>query len=130
MKQRILILIATVFLSSTIAQAATAQYVERWPAWAYQAGLDAESVPPRASNAVIPAGIIGDGSRDHRYAGLWTGVGLAVGLVVFSAVTFCGTEDSACSVGNLAKATVLTIPLLGITGALIGSAIPKHGARN
>jgi hypothetical protein len=130
MKQSILILIATVFLSSTIAQAATAQYVERWPAWAYQAELNAESVPPQASNAVIPAGIIGDGSRDHRYAGLWTGVGLGVGLVALAVVSACETEDSRCSVGNLAKATVITVPVLGIIGALIGSAIPKHGARN
>lgn len=128
MKQSMLILIATVFLSSTIVQAATAQYVERWPAWAYHSGLDVESVPPQASNAGIPAGILGDGSRDHRYAGLWTGVGLAVGLVALAVVSVCETENSRCSVGNLAKATAITVPVLGIIGALIGSAIPKHGA--
>ena len=126
MKQRLLILITTVLLSSTMAQAATAQYMERWPAWAYHSGLGAEDGPPVASNALIPAGILGDGSRDYRYTGLWVGVGIAAGLLLTAPVTVCQLEGSSCSVGKFAKAALISVPILGITGALIGGLFPKH----
>ena len=110
-----------------MAQAATAQYMERWPAWAYHSGLGAEDGPPEPSNAVIPAGILGDGSRDYRYTGLWVGVGIAAGLLLTAPFTVCqAAEGSSCSVGGFAKAALFSVPILGITGALIGGLFPKH----
>jgi hypothetical protein len=69
-------------------------------------------------------GLLGDGSRDHRYDGFFVGAGAAAGLYMLSVASFCGREDATCSAGNLLKAAGI-VPIFGILGAFIGGGISK-----
>jgi hypothetical protein len=70
-------------------------------------------------------GILGDGSRDHRYAGFWTGLAVGTGLTLLGAA-YCSDSDTGCRPGQPWKGAIIAIPVLAGTGALIGTMFPKH----
>lgn len=77
---------------------------------------------PEATPATI--GILGDGSHDHRYAGLWIGLGLGATLTALN-LMFCSDRDTGCSTSRpLTYGPIMTV-VLGTTGALVGAQIGR-----
>lgn len=72
-------------------------------------------------------GVLGDGSKDHRYGGMWIGLGLGAMLTVVNYAR-CSNPDTGCSTSRpLIYGPIMTV-VLGTTGALIGAQIPKAQA--
>lgn len=69
-------------------------------------------------------GIFGDGSNDHRYTGMWIGLGLGAGLTALS-VMFCADPDTGCEISRPLTYGPLMTFVLGVTGALIGAQIGR-----
>ena len=70
------------------------------------------------------SGLLGDGSKDHRYAGMYVGLGIGIVLIIAN-VAHCNNRDTGCeSEKTLARAPVVLV-LLGGVGAIIGKALPK-----
>lgn len=70
-------------------------------------------------------GLLGDGSRDHRYAGMYSGMALS-GLFLIASLSICSDPDTSCDSGRAITAFPVALVFLGGVGALIGSAFPKH----
>ena len=70
------------------------------------------------------AGILGDGSHDHRYTGMWIGLGLGAGVTALN-VMFCADPDTGCEISRPLTYGPLMTFVLGVTGALIGAQIGR-----
>lgn len=91
-------------------------------------GVSALQWTPGMEKAVSPRarhGLLGDGSNDHRYEGMYTGLVLD-GLLVITSLAVCGDPDMGCHSERLLLAVPVSMAFLGGVGALIGGAIPKH----
>jgi hypothetical protein len=97
----------------------------------------AQQIAPRASvvftaSTAAPAattpstGILGDGSQDYRYTGMWVGVGTALALS-FVSYEFCRGSDGGCdaSAGRVVLGTLLMTAVTGTIGALVGAQFDK-----
>ncbi len=71
------------------------------------------------------AGLLGDGSRDHRYAGMYVGLALGGALIALNLI-YCGDPDSSCDSGRVITRSPVALVFLGGVGALIGRLFPKH----
>jgi hypothetical protein len=69
-------------------------------------------------------GILGSGAKDHRYTGMWVGLG-TWGLLTGLGVIMCQGRGE-CNPHNLGLKLVGSAALLGGVGAMIGRAFPKH----
>jgi hypothetical protein len=69
-------------------------------------------------------GLLGDGSKDHRYAGMYVGLGLGAVLVVAN-LAYCRDTDTGCDSGKVVTRAPIALIFLGGIGALIGRAFPK-----
>lgn len=72
----------------------------------------------------LQGGIFGDGSSDHRYTGMWVGLGVGIGATLLGAA-FCSDSDTACQPGQPWSGVPIVLPVLAVTGALIGGLFPK-----
>ena len=66
-------------------------------------------------------GILGRGDQDHRYEGLYVGLGAGAAFSIWSAAQCSGRHDC---LNPLAVGLLITT-LAGLTGALVGGALPK-----
>lgn len=82
-----------------------------------------QPVTVASSRAAI--GIIGSGAKDHRYTGLYVGLGTAVLGGVIGIVS-CTNQDASCDVQKHVLGTIAAAAILGGVGAMIGRAFPKH----
>lgn len=76
------------------------------------------SVAPEAT------GLIGSGSSDYRYTGMYVGLGLSA-LVSVLSLAYCADSDNSCDTSAAWLRIPITAIVLGGIGAMIGSAIPK-----
>jgi hypothetical protein len=76
---------------------------------------------PDATTA-MSTGILGDGSKDYRYTGMWVGVGTALALS-YVGYELCHNDDGGCdaSAGRVVLGTLLATAVTGTIGALIGA---------
>jgi hypothetical protein len=81
----------------------------------------APAVSPEARAEGSGHGIFGDGSHDYRYPGLFVGVGAGAALSIW----FITSDDGEASTGSLLAGSLLVTAVLGVTGALIGSAFRR-----
>jgi hypothetical protein len=93
------------------------------------ARLSAQQLPPVVSgipDAVPspPIALVFGHPGDYRLEGLIAGAAIVGGAVTFLAVALCGQSDS-CATGDAVLVSVGAFALGGLTGALIGGAIPK-----
>lgn len=93
------------------------------------ARLSAQQLPPVVSgipDAVPPphGALVFGHPGDYRLEGLIAGAAIVGGAVTFLAVALCGQSDS-CATGDAVLVSVGAFALGGLTGALIGGAIPK-----
>ena len=72
----------------------------------------------------LNGGILGDGSKDHRFTGMWIGLGLAASAIAWSAV-YCADSDAGCRAGQPWSGIPIALPVLAGAGALIGALFPK-----
>lgn len=90
-----------------------------------------ESVAPSWSQPAAPsvnlaaAGIIGSGAKDHRYTGMYVGLGTWALYWTLGLIACQGTEGG-CNTDNLGFRLVGSAALLGGVGAMIGRAFSKH----
>jgi hypothetical protein len=70
-------------------------------------------------------GLLGDGSKDHRYTGMYVGLGLGAVLVVLN-LAHCDNSDTGCDSGRTISRAPVALVFLGGLGALIGRAFRKH----
>jgi len=116
-----LVAVAILFCS-VVARAAVAQGPQMLPP---------ESVAPswRQSTALLAdhsaTGILGSGAKDHRYTGMWVGLG-TWGLLTGLSLIMCQGGEGGCNTDNLGFKLVGSAALLGGVGAMIGRAFPKQ----
>jgi hypothetical protein len=80
----------------------------------------------RFATEVRPAsGLLGDGSKDHRYAGMYTGLGIGALLIIVN-LSYCGDLNSNCDSGRVLTRAPVALVFLGGIGALIGRAFPRE----
>ena len=70
------------------------------------------------------SGLLGDGRRDHRYAGMYTGFGIAA-LLIIGNLSYCRDPDSGCDSGRVLTRAPVVLVFLGGVGALVGRMFPK-----
>lgn len=78
-------------------------------------------IPPEARTKDSGHGIFGDGSHDYRYPGLFVGVGAGAALSIW----FITSDEGEVSTGGLLAGSLLMTAVLGVAGALIGSAFHR-----
>lgn len=91
--------------------------------WAAQA-------PAPVALGMDQSGILGDGSKDHRYTGFWVGAGTGFGLGLLAAA-FCEDEQrKSCDISPPAAilGALFSGAILGTVGALIGAQIERTPA--
>jgi hypothetical protein len=94
------------------AASATAQELPRW-------------IPGLTANTSTPPTVTAFGhTGDYRLEGLIAGAVLIGGAATFLVIAVCASSDS-CETADALLISVGTIALGGLTGALIGGAIPK-----
>jgi hypothetical protein len=69
----------------------------------------------------LRAGLLGRGDQDHRYEGLYVGLGAGAAFTIWSAIQCSGRNDCL----NPLPLGLLVTFLTSLTGALVGSALPK-----
>lgn len=72
-------------------------------------------------------GIIGSGAKDHRYTGLYIGLGTAALAGVLGTI-MCTNQDTPCNTGDLVLGITAFAAIAGTIGAMIGRAFPKDPA--
>jgi hypothetical protein len=78
-------------------------------------------VSPEARSGTSGHGIFGDGSHDYRYPGLFAGLGAGAAISIW----FITSEEGDASTGSILAGSLLVTAVLGVTGALIGSAFDR-----
>lgn len=113
----IVLLVASALLG---AQSVMAQRIQG-PRFAGGTVWAAES-PALAAAATFSNGILGDGSKDYRYAGFVVGAGAGVWLG-YELSQFCLDSEEECNTGpaGAVLGAVLVGALVGTFGALIGA---------
>jgi hypothetical protein len=81
----------------------------------------APAFPSEAQAGGSGHGLFGDGSHDYRYPGLYVGVGAGVALSIWA----FSTQDGESHTGSLLIGSVLVTAILGVAGALLGSAFHR-----
>lgn len=71
------------------------------------------------------AGIIGSGAKDHRYTGMYIGLGTAALAGILGTIA-CTNQDTPCNTGDLVLGITAFAAVAGTIGAMIGHAFPKH----
>lgn len=78
------------------------------------------------AGALHVQGLLGDGSRDHRYKGFWLGVGAASAYTVLKLLT-CSGGERRCDRDRIAFADGPPLAIsLALAGAFYGSTRPKQ----
>jgi hypothetical protein len=117
------LLLIPFFLTATIPTSLTAQGSA--PPYAFETIKSSSSAIHFRHPKPVSAGLLGDGSRDHRYTGMYAGLGLGALLVVLN-LAACDNSDMGCDSGKTISRAPVALVLLGGVGALIGRAFPKH----
>jgi hypothetical protein len=85
---------------------------------------DMPAIESMSPSSPAPEGLLGDGSRDHRYAGMYAGLGVGM-LMVAMSLAMCSDPDSGCDSGKVVPRIPVVLVFMGGVGALIGRAFPK-----
>lgn len=85
-----------------------------------------QNSPASFAKALHAQGLLGDGSRDHRYKGFWLGVGAASAYTILKLLA-CNGGERRCDRDRIAFADGPPLAIsLALAGAVYGSTRPKQ----
>lgn len=118
-----------IFAASMLALLGTALLPETGRAQGPHLGFsvtDSATTTKLHESSLVPeaTGLIGSGANDHRYTGMYVGLGMTALVGVFS-LAYCGDSDNSCDTSTALLRIPITAIVLGGIGAMIGRAIPK-----
>lgn len=114
-RTRIAFPVVLAFMTMLASPASSQRRVADWPQVAVPAFRSAFGGHSSRS------GLLGRGDQDHRYEGLYVGLGAGAAFSIWSAVQ-CSDRHGCL---NPVPAGLLITALAGLTGALVGGALPK-----